>query len=68
LLVIAKANLDRLQVFANAVHVLVDNQLRPGADGAQADAGLTVGKTQLIQANTNVAVRRAALANLGTAP
>jgi hypothetical protein len=57
-----------LQVFANAVHVLVDNQLRPGADGAQADAGLTVGKTQLIQANTNVAVRRAALANLGTAP
>ena len=68
LLVIAKANLDRLQVFANAVHVLVDNQLRPGADGAQADAGLAVGKTQLIQANTNVAVRRAALANLATAP
>jgi outer membrane protein TolC len=63
LLVIARANLDRLQVFGNAVHVLVDNQLRPGADGAQADAGLAVGKTQLIQANTNVAVRRAALAN-----
>ena len=63
LLGIARANLDRLQVFANAVHVLVDNQLRAGADAAQADAGLAVGKTQLIQANTNVAVRRAALAN-----
>ena len=63
LLVIARANLDRLQVFANAVHVLVDNQLRPGADAAQADADLAVGKTQLIQANTNVVVRRAALAD-----
>ena len=62
--VIARANLDRLQVFANAVHVLVDNQLRPGADAAQADAGLALGKTQLIQSNTNVEVRRAALANL----
>ena len=64
LLVIARANRDRLQVFANAVHVLVDNQLRPGADAALADAGLALGKTQLIQANTNVEVRRAALANL----
>jgi outer membrane protein len=63
LLVIARANLDRLQVFANAVHVLVDNQLRAGADAAQADADLAVGKTQLIQANTNVLVRRAALAD-----
>jgi outer membrane protein len=63
LLVIARANLDRLQVFANAVHVLVDNRLRPGADAAQADADLAVGKTQLIQANTNVLVRRAALAD-----
>ena len=63
LLVIARANLDRLQVFANSVHVLVDNQLRPGADAAQADADLAVGKTQLIQAKTNVEVRRAALAD-----
>ena len=63
LLGIARANVDRLQVFANAVHVLVDNQLRAGADAAQADADLAVGKTQLIQANTNVAVRRAALAD-----
>jgi outer membrane protein TolC len=63
LTVIARANLDRLQVFANAVHVLVDNQLRPGADAAQADAGLAVGKTQFIQANTNFQVRRAALAD-----
>ncbi len=68
LLEIARANLDRLQVFANSVHVLVDNQLHAGADAAQADADLAVGKTQLIQANTNVAVRRAALASFVGVP
>lgn len=61
---VSAANTDRLEVFAKAVHVLADNQLRPGADAAQADAGLAAARTQLIQARTAVAVRRAALANL----
>jgi outer membrane protein len=64
LFVTAQANVKRLQVFDNTVHVLVDNQLRPGADAALADASLAVAKNQLIQANTSVEVRRAALADL----
>jgi outer membrane protein TolC len=61
---IAAANVSRLEVFDKSVHVLADNQLRPGADAAQADAGLAAARTQLIQARTAIAVRRAALANL----
>lgn len=60
----AQANLNRLQVFASSVHVLVTNQLRPGADAAQADAQLALAQTQLIQAQTGVEVRRAVMANL----
>jgi outer membrane protein len=63
LVTVARANVERFQTFANAVHVLVDNQLRPGADASQADAQLALAHTQLIQAETNVAVRRAILAN-----
>lgn len=59
----AQANVNRLQVFANSVHVLVNNQLRPGADAAQADAQFALAQTQLIQAQTNVEVRRDALAD-----
>lgn len=63
----AQANVQRLETFARAVQVLADNQLRPGADAAQADAGLALARTQLVQAQTSVAVRRAALARfLGT--
>lgn len=61
---IAQANVNRLGVFAKAVHTLVDNQLRPGAEAAQADAGLAAARTQMIQARTAAEVRRAALANL----
>lgn len=64
----AQANVDRLQVFAKAVHVLADNQLRPGADAAQADAQLALARTQLIQAQTNAEVRRVALAELVGTP
>lgn len=60
----AQANVNRLQVFTNSVHVLVNNQLRAGADAAQADAQSALAQTQLIQAQTSVEVRRAALANL----
>jgi len=59
----AQANVERLKVFANAVHVLVDNQLRPGADAAQADAELAVARTQFVEAQTNAAVRGAALSD-----
>jgi len=59
---VAQANVSRMQTFANSVHVLVDNKLRPGADASQADAQLAVARTQLIQAQTQEKVRLAALA------
>jgi outer membrane protein TolC len=68
LVAVAQANVKRFEAFAKAVHVLVDNQLRPGADASQADAQLAQARNQLIQAQTQEAVRRAALAEfLGVA-
>lgn len=64
----AKANLQRRQVFANSVHVLVTNELRPGADASRADAELALARTQLIQAEQAQAVGRAVLANLLVIP
>ena len=65
---IAQANVNRWQVFAETAHVLVDNQLRAGADAAQADAQLALARTQLIQSQTNVEVRRATLGELVGSP
>ena len=59
---VAQANVRRYESFDKAVHVLVDNTLRPGADASQADAQLALARNQLIQAETQVAVKRAALA------
>jgi outer membrane protein TolC len=43
----AQANLDRWKVFNKSVHVLAENQLRPGAEASRADAELSRAKTQL---------------------
>lgn len=64
----AKANLERRQVFANSVHVLVTNELRPGADASRADAELALARTQLIQAEQAQAVGRVVLADLLVIP
>lgn len=61
LVTVAQANVRRLETFDKAVHVLVDNALRPGADASQADAQLALARNQLIQARTQEAIRRAAL-------
>ena len=61
LVIVAEANVQRIETFAKAVHVLVDNTLRPGADASQADAQLVLARNQLIQAQTREAVRRSAL-------
>jgi outer membrane protein TolC len=58
----AQANVARLQVFAQSVHVLVRNQLRPGADASRADAELAGARTQLIQAQQTAALNQATLA------
>jgi outer membrane protein len=59
----ARANVDRLQVFANNVRTLVQNQLRPGADQSRAEAELAVANNQLSQAVQIAEVARASLAD-----
>jgi outer membrane protein len=46
----AQATVERWQVFDKSTHVLVDNELRPGADASRADAELARAKTRLYQA------------------
>jgi outer membrane protein TolC len=58
----AEANVARAQVFADSVHVLVNNQLRAGADAARADADLSAAKNQLNRAQQTAEINRAALA------
>ena len=64
----ARANVDRLQVFANAVRTLTQNQLRPGADQSRAEAELAVARNQLSQAVQVADLARASLADAIGAP
>jgi outer membrane protein TolC len=59
---VAQANVQRYESFDRVVHVLVDNSLRPGVDASQADAQLALARNQLIQVQTQTALRRSALA------
>jgi len=59
----ARANVERLQIFANSVRTLVQNQLRPGADQSRAEAELAVAKNQLSHAVQVADVARASLAD-----
>lgn len=58
----ARANVDRLQVFADSVRTLVANQLRPGADESRANAELAIARNQLSQAMQVADLARASLA------
>lgn len=58
----AKADVTRRQVFAKAVNVLVDNELRPGADASRADAELARARIGLIRAQQQEQISRAKLA------
>lgn len=58
----AQANVERMETFSKAVHVLVDNQLRPGADASRTDAELAAARSVWIQAKQNAALTRVALA------
>ena len=46
----AQADVDRREALAKSVHVLVDQELRPGADASRADAELAAARIQLILA------------------
>src|SRR6266702_522504 len=58
LVTVAEANVKRMEIFDQAVHVLVDNTLRAGADASQADAQLALARNQLIQAQTQEAQKK----------
>lgn len=60
----AQSDVGRRQVFANAVHVLVDNQLRPGADASRAEAELARARIRLIRAQQQEQISRADLAEV----
>lgn len=47
---VARATVERMQVFADAVGVLVENELRPGSDASRAMVELTQAQRELIQA------------------
>jgi len=65
----AQANVRRWEAFGQAVHVLVENELRPGVEASRADAEEAAARTQLYQAQAVAQQARALLAALlGTAP
>jgi len=59
-----QADLDRRDVVARAVHTLVDNQLRPGAEASRSDAERAAAQTRLIQAQEAVTLGEISLARL----
>jgi outer membrane protein len=60
----AEADVERRETFHKAVRVLVDNQLRAGADGSRADAEWARAKVNLARAQQQEQVSRAALADI----
>jgi len=60
----AQADVDRRQVLTNSVHVLVQQELRPGAEASRADAELAAAKIQLIRSQENERESRATLAEM----
>ena len=58
----AQANVERMEAFSKAVRVLVENELRPGADGSRAEVELAAARSVWIQAKERAAIARATLA------
>jgi outer membrane protein TolC len=58
----AQAGVERAETIARAVRALVANQLRPGVDASRAEAELAAARNLLIQAEQNVELARANLA------
>ena len=60
----AQADVERRETFAKSVHVLVDNQLRAGANASRADAELARARVNLARAEQQAAISRAQLADI----
>lgn len=64
----ARANVQRLEVFANNVRALVENQLRAGVERSRADAEVAAARNRLIEAQRDVELARVSLAEAVGAP
>src|SRR5712672_868866 len=60
----ADADVQRRETFDKAVRVLVDNQLRAGADASRADAELARARVNLARADQQEKISKAALADI----
>ena len=60
----AESDVQRRETFEKAVRVLVDNQLRAGADASRADAELSRARVNLARAQQQEEISRAALADI----
>jgi outer membrane protein len=60
----AQADIGRRETFNKAVRVLVDNQLRAGADASRAEAELARAKVNLARAEQQEQISKAALADI----
>lgn len=58
----ASAAVERMESFAKAVGTLVENELRPGADGSRVAVELATARNSLIQARQQAALARVELA------
>src|ERR1700674_4185585 len=59
-----QADVDRRDLLSRAVHTLVDNQLRPGAEASRSDAERAAAQTRLIQAQQSVTLAQITLARV----
>jgi outer membrane protein len=59
-----QADVDRRDLLSRAVHTLVDNQLRPGAEASRSDAERATAQTRLIQAQQSVTLAQITLARV----
>ncbi len=64
----AEANLERAKVLSTSVHMLAENDLRPGAEATRADAQVAAASTVLIQAQQTLDLSRVTLAEVVGAP
>src|SRR5262249_20835001 len=60
----AQADVERRETFTKSVHVLVDNQLRAGADSSRADAELARSRVNLARPNEQKETGRAQRADI----
>jgi outer membrane protein len=59
-----QADVERRDLLARAVHTLVDNQLRPGAEASRMDAERAAARTRLIQAQQAVTLAQISFARV----